>query len=114
MRIIEQPELSLLQAKVLRKRNFKGNFKENYLMYLRNLSLEPSQSSCFKAFCKRTNHLLLSLSILYKAPYKQNSLENVIFNGIAQSSVKICQWDLLKVSTLKGPMNTFFRKAPCS
>ena len=53
---------------------------------------------------------------LHKALYKQNSLENVSFNGIAQSAIKICQSELLKVPALKdftkGPMNCFIRKAP--
>ena len=44
----------------------------------------------------------------------QKSLKNVIFNGIAQSVLKICQWDPLKVFALKhftkSPMNSFFRK----
>ena len=94
------------------------NFKENYLMYHWILSVQPSQSSSFKALYNRSNHLLVLLSTLYKALYKQKSLENIIFNGIAQSDVKNCQWDLLKVSALKHftetPMTSFSRKAPCA
>ena len=44
----------------------------------------------------------------------QKSLKNVIFNGIAQSVLKICQWDPLKVFALKhftkSLMKSFFRK----
>ena len=76
-----------------------------------------SQSSAFKALYKRSNLLLLPLSTVQTlCLYKQNSLENTILNGIAQSAVKICQRDLLKVSALecstKGPMNCSFQKAP--
>ena len=49
------------------------------------------QSSAFKALYKKSNLLLLSLSTLCKALYKQKSLENTIFNGIAQSADKIFQ-----------------------
>ena len=78
----------------------KTNCNKNYLIHFWNLSVKPSQSSCFKALYKRSNHLLLSLSPFYKALYKQKSLENVIFNGIAQSDVKISKRDVLKVSAL--------------
>ena len=74
------------------------------------------QSSAFKALYKKSNLLLFSLSTLSKVLYKQNSLENTTLNEIAQSAVKICQRDLLKVSALerftKGPMNSYFQKAP--
>ena len=70
-------------------------------MYFWNLSVKPSHSSCLKALFKRSNHLFFSWSTLYKALFKQNRLENVIFNRIAQSAVEICQWDIFKVSSLK-------------
>ena len=73
-----------------------------------------SQSSCFKAHYKRSNHPLFSFSTLYKSIYKQKNF----FNGIAQSTVKFYQWDLLKVSALKHftkePTNSCFLKAPCA
>ena len=82
------------------------------------MSEKPPQSSCFNAHCKKGNHPLRSLSTLYKSLYKQNSIKNVIFNGIAQNTVKVCLWDLLKVSTLKHfmkeTMSSSFRKAPCA
>ena len=64
------------------------------------------------------------MSIVYRRKIKngkkekQNSVKNVIFNGIAQNTVKVCLWELLKVSTLKHfmkeTMNSSFCKAPCT
>ena len=48
---------------------------------------------------------------------KKNYYENVIFNRIAQSNLKICQSDPLKIAPLKCStklaMNGAFRRATC-
>ena len=69
--------------------------------------MKPSQNSCFKVHYKRCNHPQLSLSTLYKSLYKQKNLKNLMFNEIAQSTVKVCQWDLLKATPfVKHPVQS--------
>ena len=76
--------------------------------------MRPSQSSYFKVIYM-SNYQLLSLNTLYIVFYEQNREEIVIFNGIARSTIKICQRDLIKVSvlkySLKEPINSSFTKA---
>lgn len=75
--------------------------------------MRPSQSSHFKVIYV-SNYQLLSLNTFYIVFYEQNREEIVIFNGIARSTIKICQKDLIKVSVLKhsmkGPINSSFTK----
>ena len=53
--------------------------------------LDFHKVTAFKALYKRSDNQLLSLGILNKAFYKQNSIGNAIFYRITQSTVKICQ-----------------------